>query len=231
MTTIQLKAFGVEPRRRCMKVVNVWMLLLCRYSHKISSRSCLRLFLWWIIIQSTASIANQQKCYFVFIQCSVWFSSGAYFESLYVIYGKSHLRYGHRPFNHCFDTFFSRLFFFCAKHRSESHFLPYFKINMKIGFLDAKMNTHTYQHSLNTLTVCVDTVYFLNSLQFGLVPVGICCVDLHAILYILFFYFLPSVRYPLTYSWLAASCPSYVVWLLNDDVFTWQINFQRFLWE
>lgn len=148
---------------------------------------------------------------------------------MYTIYGKFSV--------HCLSAKPSTLLlsFFLPllpeSHSSVSHLPLYFKINMKIGFLDAKMNTHTYQHSLNTLTVCVDTVYFLNSLQFGLVPVGICCVDLHAILYILFFYFLPSVRYPLTYSWLAASCPSYVVWLLNDDVFTWQINFQRFLWE
>lgn len=135
-----------------------------------------------------------------------------------------------RPFC-CLCFFFTSL---PISHAGVSHLPLYFKINMKIGFLDAKMNIHT---PINTHAVCGCgyVLYALASIRF-LVPVGICCVDLHTVLYILFFCssfrpLLCSIRYPLTYSWLAASRPPYVVWLLNDDVFTWQINLPSFLWE
>lgn len=101
------------------------------------------------------------------------------------------------------STFLLSLFFFTSlpiSHAGVSHLPLYFKINMKIGFLDAKMNIHT---PINTHAVCGCgyVLCALASVRF-LVPVGICCVDLHTVLYtyIIFLLFLspPFVQYTLS---------------------------------
>lgn len=99
------------------------MLLLCRYSHKISSVICFRC-IWWIVMQSTAYRLHRRNIVIPLVSCShlevfVWmcfiYTNRYLYACLYL-----------HPFT-----------------QMQSYFPLYFKINLKIGF-NAFMNI--YQH-------------------------------------------------------------------------------------
>lgn len=132
--------------------------------------------MWWIaILQYIANIdCNQQ-------QIISYVHRGK--TLMYTIYGKFSV--------HCLSAKPSTLLlsFFLPllpeSHSSVSHLPLYFKINMKIGFLDAKMNTHTYQHSLNTLTVCGYCIFSeLASVWFGSGGYLLCRSPCHSLYFI-----------------------------------------------